>query len=757
MADAPLGRALARFPAGTRFAVRSSGADEDGAGHSFAGVHDTLLEVPAEGVAAAVATCFASMVSDRARTYRAALDREAVAGGAVLLQPMIRARAAGVAFTEDPISGSRDVVVINAAPGPGGAMVSGQVEPDEYRLRKADGVELSRTLTHPTPALSVPQVAELAVLLQRIERLFGSPQDVEWVHDGSTFWIVQSRPVSGVPWHGPATEWTRANLREVLPDLPSPQALHWAMHMCETGMRNCWGPLLAPAEDLGPMAASFFGRPYFNLSQFRHLCQMSGTPPRMFLEGLGHAGDVTEGDDRFGLPALRVLPPLLRMIRVAVFPEATLRPILAEGMAMLRRLQADPSQLDDAAVWDALHAFNAGGPRMLEMALALGGAVHYLLWLRLICNFVGVPADVFLNTQLAALPKTVSAQQGLDLLDVAREAHGEAKARAWLAGEAAPLDAWRTQLAGTRTLERLEAFLATYGHRGSYETDYAIPRLREDPGPLLFAVRSHVRAGDCRGAEAIHARQAAAAAASWRAFTDRLRGPWRLLLPPVVRFLLGRAQRMYRLREGNRFDMVRVVSEARRWHLELARRFVARGWIAEADDYFFLLVEEVAATLRHETFAARAAGLVARRKAERTAWSRLEMPLHVWGSEIPELAAGPRSAGAAALSHKEVLRGMCVSPGRIEAEVAVLRDPSEFARMRPGAILVTAATDPSWTPLFTLASGVITEIGGTLSHASTVARELSLPALANVRNATRVLVDGERVRLDATHGRVERL
>ena len=102
------------------------------------------------------------------------------------------------------------------------------------------------------------------------------------------------------------------------------------------------------------------------------------------------------------------------------------------------------------------------------------------------------------------------------------------------------------------------------------------------------------------------------------------------------------------------------------------------------------------------------------------------------------------------------LTGLCVSPGSVEAEVVVMRDPSEFATMKRGAILVAPATDPSWTPLFTLASGVIVEVGGMLSHASTIAREYGLPALANVKNATRILKTGDRVRLDASGGRVLR-
>src|SRR5438132_7081549 len=131
------------------------------------------------------------------------------------------------------------------------------------------------------------------------------------------------------------------------------------------------------------------------------------------------------------------------------------------------------------------------------------------------------------------------------------------------------------------------------------------------------------------------------------------------------------------------------------------------------------------------------------------------MPLLMKESQLPTIAR--QSAPVPQTGNVSELRGLAVSPGFAEAEVIVMNDASEFSRMKRGAILVAPATDPSWTPLFTLASGVIVEVGGILSHASTVAREYGLPALANVRNATRILKTGDRVRLDASGGRVHRL
>jgi len=196
-----------------------------------------------------------------------------------------------------------------------------------------------------------------------------------------------------------------------------------------------------------------------------------------------------------------------------------------------------------------------------------------------------------------------------------------------------------------------------------------------------------------------------------------------------------------------------VAVPLRRWHLTLAERFAERGWIQERDDYFFLTLEEIKAGIADPNQTAGYRTIVAERKAEFATWGNLEMPLLMRESDLPMLIR----RATATLPDIELteLAGLCVSAGYAEGEVVVIREPTDFARMKPGAILVAPATDPSWTPLFTLVSGVIVEVGGMLSHAFTVAREYGLPALGNLKDATKLLKNGDRVRLDATQGKVE--
>ena len=192
----------------------------------------------------------------------------------------------------------------------------------------------------------------------------------------------------------------------------------------------------------------------------------------------------------------------------------------------------------------------------------------------------------------------------------------------------------------------------------------------------------------------------------------------------------------------------------RTWHLVLAERFVERGWLVHRDDYFLLHYQEIAAVLRAEEEPASFGAIVDGRRMELERHRRMQMPLLMRASQLPALM---RVAGLGGGVDESDLPGRPVSGGVVEGEVVVIRDPGDVSRMKRGAILVAPATDPSWTPLFTLASGVIVEVGGVPSHASTIAREYGLPALANVKNATRLLRTGERVRLDAIAGRVCRL
>jgi pyruvate,water dikinase len=214
-------------------------------------------------------------------------------------------------------------------------------------------------------------------------------------------------------------------------------------------------------------------------------------------------------------------------------------------------------------------------------------------------------------------------------------------------------------------------------------------------------------------------------------------------------------KRYYVWSEQVRSDLMKMLEVVRRWHLTLAKRCEARGWLARVDDYFLITLPEIGAVITGDRSPETLAAIAATRARELERYKTLRMPLLMRESELPRLL---RTASVSDDGRNDAeLSGQPVSSGCVEGEVVVIRDPGDFGRMKCGAILVAPATDPSWTPLFTLAAGVIVEVGGVLSHASTIAREYGLPAIANVRNATRRLRSGERVRLDAASGLIHKL
>ena len=734
------------LPEPTLFAVRSSGLAEDSAGDSFAGMHETTLNVDRARLAETVRHCRRSADSEQARAYRAArnlpADHRAIA---VLVQRMVPAVKSGVAFTVNPVTGANEIIV-NSVSGLGEALVSGQVNPEEERLPKTD----------PSP------LARLAV---GIEAVFGSPQDIEWCFDGEHYWVVQSRPVTttvpsevrpALSTRGSEIEWTRANLAEVFPEQLSPQALDAYVPLLDKGERAFFGRLMAPEAELGPIIKAFYGRPYFNLSQLRHVTDSVGAAFANTLRSLGHPEQIHPDDDVAPKPSLkrflRVVPDIVRLtgydLRMArIFHDHQARARQVEE----RLTQVNPSTLSDKEIWATLQQWLDRAPEAIPPVFVMSSVQAREDVIRKACARVGFSYEALTYPNLAAGARSVSTQQAFDVIALANVARGETRSREYLRRNDGTFADFRTALADTKFLTEFEQFLSRYGHRGRYESDWSIPRLREQPAPVLFAIREQLDAPP-QDPVLLSQRQAAEARLAWQQFEARLT-PWqRWTLLPRVRKTLRQLKQQYLWREEVRSDLTRVLAALRPYHLTLARRFVERRWLDRTDDYFLLVLDEVRQACEDPARGDSLRAIAAKRAAQRAAERDLRLPLFMRESELPALMAAGASNG-----HSDVLTGLCVSPGSIDGEVVVMRDPSEFIAMKRGAILVAPATDPSWTPLFTLASGVIVEVGGMLSHASTIAREYGLPALANVKDATRVLKSGDRVRLDASSGVVRRL
>jgi hypothetical protein len=405
------------LPPDALFAVRSSGIEEDSEGHSFAGIHETRLNVDRTHLYEAALACRHSARSPQALDYRRAqhLSLEDIGIG-VLVQRMVPAVTSGVAFTTNPITGS-DELVINSSWGLGEALVAGQIEPDEFIVRKSDGARLATRAGAkgaegvPSMSLTDAQVEELTSLLLRVERFYGAPQDVEWCRDREQSWIVQSRPVTvhRAPGSEPDIEWTRANLAEVLPDQTSPLALDAIAETLNLAYRRYMGRLVAPESVLGPMVKAFHGRLYFNLSQQRHLFAASGFAPADVMRALGHAERIRPEDEVAARVPLRdrlVRAPDMVRIGVATLraPQTFARHEERVREAIARLDEVDPRALSDRELWDALAWWKHEAPEHIEVVFVMGSVALYQAMIRKACGQVGFPYDRLMYSHLAAGP-----------------------------------------------------------------------------------------------------------------------------------------------------------------------------------------------------------------------------------------------------------------------------------------------------------------------------------------------------------------
>lgn len=746
-------------------AVRSSAIDEDARERSAAGQLETITG--ARGVAevlAAMRACWASAHAHRAAVYRARTGKAPFgARAAVVVQRMAPADVSGVVFTRDPLRARGTNLIVEAAPGPGGVVGGGSVE--RWELSRGEKGEIGEILGG-SRLLDEPALRELGRLALAGEAALGAAADLEFAWSRSTsadrpFALLQLRPVtapravrsrtrgivwtqrfSGERWIEPVTPmgWSL-----IEPALARFTHWEWASRRYLRGTR---------------IARLHAGIPFFNVTIFRHLLfKAPGTPTPEFVLEMFPPEEAAE------LRRRRWLFPTPGLVAL----------VLAEALVRGRWRGHRWLWLTNARDWERL------APRLVSAARAtdLRGAtdadalaqverlrpwidryvgVHLwsLLWANLFHQALGVLLERWGGRDLHALRPallvggasenlTVRANLAVaELADLARR--DEAFARRLLDapdGSAALASLRADPTPAARSVEAsLHAVLRELGHRAHATWEVFSPRWRDEPEIVIEMVRASLR-GTTRAGDREEALRRARAEAD-----ERLRATLRGWRGALVRRVLGNARVFSHLRENQRFVFDELLLAVRDAALVLGDRLARTGLLVRAADVKFLEIDEARALLRGDLSAAEAQRRISARRAEREAARTVAPPAFLFEHE------DGRSRRAA---NGPVLVGLGISPGSARGRVRVARSLDEASRLQPGEVLVAKATDPGWTPYFPSAAGLVTELGGRLSHAAVVAREYGLPAVANVTDATLLLRDGEEVAVDGDAGTVRRL
>ncbi|MBR8656505.1 pyruvate, water dikinase [Achromobacter sp. Marseille-Q0513] len=773
-------------------ALRSSAPQEDSAGASFAGIHLSCLNVRgADAAFDAVLRIWDSAATPQARAYRERLGLAGDGAMAVVVMPLIEARVSGIAFTRDPVGGRHDEMLIHASWGLGEALVGGQAEGDEYRLREdaktlswrliASSIGAKRQASRPladgqgtglrptqddearAATLTPAQAEALGAIARDAARALdysAQGHDLEWAWDGQRFWILQARPITASARHaydglrGQPSYWSRGNTREVLPHAVS--ALEWdALRVMCPRMLSRGFELAGYRPQPGvALARLFHGRVYLDASTIQWVAYDAlGVAPALTNSMLGGPQPAIAappvGRARKWLHGWRILAYSSRAIPIRLAANAGL-----------------PRQAASARAWaeEALPEDSAAlGRRLREQFTALlsaddlfflqgsaGGTLSKLL--ELVEAACPGQSHALTAALMAGGASSVTAAQSYALMDLAALARDDAAALAWLRAPDRQGADWRDALPPDSPFRRAFAdFLERYGHRAVYETYLRHPRWREAPEYLLDSVLNLIGADPA----ALRARQEAAAHAAWRTLNAAL-PRWKR---PLTRLLIAGARLDCRQREAARSVLVGYVAAARRCALALGQRYAGPGGLAAPDDVFHLGVEELLA-LADGSLPAEAA-------ARRAAWRRTQ--LEQWaGAEDPDVVEesdGGALAGPSTQRHAEAeidpgadsWRGTPVAAGHARGPAFVARDPAAGLAMPAGGVLVAPSTDPAWTPLFLRASALVMQAGGYLSHGAIVAREFGIPALASVPGILDAVTDGDLLDVDAGAGRVSRV
>jgi len=726
--------------------VRSSAIGEDSTSASAAGQYISILNVTnKEQLESAIIDCQASYLQSSAIEYRRQ-NQQQDASMAILIQRQIEGQYSGVAFSRDPVNQWRDTVSVEALPGNATKIVSGKSTPQRYQvsipeasLANPHTEQAIAVITEKSPKQGVnsgdiPQdiIESVAILAREMEDLFeGIPQDIEWTYDGTKLWLLQVRPITTMQ-----PIWTRRIAAEVIPGKIRP--LTWSINQPLTC--GVWGKIFTivlgnRAKDLNfeQTATLHFASAYFNVSLLGTIFRRMGLPPES-LEFLTR-------DAKFSKPplssTLKNLPGLWRLLkREWHLNENFEGDRLKFFDPIIEAMEAQPiAELSPTEIIDRINT-------ILEL---LDKATYY---------HILAPLGFAVRQKLLKVAETeLDQSQVPEIVAVSSLAEIATEARKLLATEQITFDSSASLFAhiaenseGTGVMERFDLWLQKYGYLSEVATDIAIPRWQDKPSiPRQMFTRFYF---DAHGAKIAQASRQISQQ-SWQAKL-------------VQKSLNLKAQ------VGEVYNQ--LLAQLRWAFLGLEQQWIDRGLIAEQGDIFLLRLEEITSLVDHQE------GIFPQKPKELIQTRKQQWQAAVELNPVPKLVYGkPQTIAwqAPIINEARQIQGIGSSSGQIEGVIKVisslqfrdhLHQQNDYQRDTCGAlrdrinrqtILVVPYTDAGWSPLLARAGGLISEVGGRLSHGAIIAREYNIPAVMDVDNATQIFRDGQLVRLDGQTGMIE--
>lgn len=768
--DAEISEKLTSFDPDTAFAIRSSATAEDLPTASFAGQQDTYLHIIGkEEILKHIAACWASLFTERAVSYRIqnGFDHQQVRL-AVIVQQLVIPQASGIVFTADPVSFNRKVMRIDAGFGLGEALVSGIVNADNYIIREGKitdkQVPTKKTLIYPaqsggTEAKAIQEekqhlqvlTDEHILILERIGRTieahFGSPQDIEWCLADDQFYIVQSRPITTL--------------------FPIPEAADTKRHVyASVGHQQMMTDALKPLgisiwqlSTFHPMYTAG-GRLFVDISN--QLATVSGR--ETLLNTLGKSDPLSRDalihimERKFipEQPEDQIMPNPAHAknlaFRDAPAPDPSLVPqLIGQNLETIRQLNRDISGKSGTALLEFILEDLQALKQLLfdpQSFAALMTGIHATAWINeKLFEWLGEKHAA--DTLSQSLDYNVTSEMGLALMDVADVVRSYPEIVSYL--EQTTNDAFLNELprmtGGKEVQEVITHYLDKYGMRCPGEIDITKTRWSEKPSILIPLILNNVRNFEPGAAKRKFEQGRTEAREKEAELLERLKQlPDGEQKATETKEQIDRIRHFSGYREFPKYIMISHYFAYKQALMKEAEKLVRAGMIHQKEDIFYLTFTELQEVLHTQQVDQE---LIKKRKEAFKLHEKL-VPPRLMTSE-GEVISGKYNRDDLP---EHALAGLAVSSGIVEGRARVVLK-LEDAVLEADDILVTAFTDPSWTPLFVSIKGLVTEVGGLMTHGAVIAREYGIPAVVGVEQATQLIRDGDRIRVNGREGWVE--
>ncbi|MCZ8521377.1 MULTISPECIES: phosphoenolpyruvate synthase [Paenibacillus] len=766
---------LSQFGEEHPYAVRSSATAEDLPYASFAGQQDTYLNIIGkEAILQHISKCWASLFTDRAVIYRTqhGFDHSQVFLS-VIVQKMVFPQASGILFTADPMTSNRKLLSIDASFGLGEALVSGLVSADCYKVRYEQivdkriaakklaiyGRKEGGTETRPidpdqqkTQTLTEQQILQLAHIGRQIEAHFGSPQDIEWCLVDDTFYIVQSRPITTLYPIPEANDgdnhvYISVGHQQMMTDPIKPLGLSFYLLITPAPMRRAGGRLFV---DVTPMLASPDSRENLLNAMGQHDPLMKDALMTIIERGdfiksvPNDKNEQSLGKSNKGMPAAGIQAPnendptivsdliqrnqtsieeLKQNIRTKSGTD--LFDFIREDIQELKKILFDPQS--SAVFMAAMNASSWINEKMMEWLGEKNAA----------------------DTLTQSVPNNITSEMGLALLDVADAIRPYPEVIEYL--QQAKEDHFGDELlaleGGKETQDAIRAYLDKYGMRCAGEIDITRPRWSEKPTTLVPLILNNIKSFEPHASHRKFEQGRQEALKKEQELLERLKAlPDGEPKAKETKRMIDLVRNFIGYREYPKYGLVNRYFVYKQAILKEAQQLVQAGVIHDEEDIYYLTFEELNEVVRTNKVDY---GIISKRRDEYQLFEKLTPPRVI--TSDGEIIAGKYNRENLPA---DAIIGLPVSSGVIEGRARVIVNMQE-ANLEEGDILVTTFTDPSWTPLFVSIKGLVTEVGGLMTHGAVIAREYGLPAVVGVENAAKRIQDGQRIRVNGTEGYIE--